>query len=136
VSAADAPKEAVGVDLLRGGVYDVAGRVVKDGRVTFTDLPITDYPVKGRGGLGVRTILLTDRKGYLVGVRVVRDTHEIVLQSREGVVIRMRADGIQRYGRATQGVRVMNMREGDVVSAVARMVVSESGTTDEEIDAG
>jgi len=92
--------------------------------------------VKGRGGLGVRTILLTDRKGYLVGVRVVRDTHEIVLQSREGVVIRMRADGIQRYGRATQGVRVMNMREGDVVSAVARMVVSESGTTDEEIDAG
>ncbi len=98
--------------------------------------PITDYPVKGRGGLGVRTILLTDRKGYLVGVRVVRDNHEIVLQSREGVVIRMRADGIQRYGRATQGVRVMNMREGDVVSAVARMVVSESGTTDEEIDAG
>jgi len=98
--------------------------------------PLTDYPVKGRGGLGVRTILLTDRKGYLVGVRVVRDNHEIVLQSREGVVIRMRADGIQRYGRATQGVRVMNMREGDVVSAVARMVVSESGTTDEEIDAG
>lgn len=45
VSAADAPKEAVVVDLLRGGVYDVAGRVVKDGRVTFTDLPITDYPV-------------------------------------------------------------------------------------------
>ena len=49
--------------------------------------------------------------------------------------IRMRADGISRYGRATQGVKVMNMREGDVVSAIARMVVSESGATDEEIDA-
>jgi DNA gyrase subunit A len=47
----------------------------------------------------------------------------------------MRADGISRYGRATQGVKVMNMREGDVVSAIARMVVSESGATDEEIDA-
>ena len=96
---------------------------------------ISEYPVQGRGGLGVRTIKLTDRKGYLAGVRVVRDNHEIMLQSREGVVIRMRADGIQRYGRATQGVKVMNMREGDVVSAIARMVVSESGATDEEIDA-
>jgi DNA gyrase subunit A len=96
---------------------------------------IDEYPCKGRGGLGVRTIALTDRKGYLVGVRVVRDNHEIMLQSRDGVVIRMRADGIQRYGRATQGVRVMNLREGDVVSAVARMVVSESGATDEEIEA-
>jgi DNA gyrase subunit A len=97
---------------------------------------IDEYPIKGRGGLGVRTISLTDRKGYLAGVRVVRDNHEIVLQSRDGVVIRMRADEIQRYGRATQGVRVMNMREGDIVSAVARMVVSESGASEEEIEAG
>jgi DNA gyrase subunit A len=97
--------------------------------------PISEYRITGRGGLGVRTIALTDRKGYLVGVKVVRENHEIVLQSRDGVVIRMRADGISRYGRATQGVKVMNMREGDVVSAIARMVVSESGATDEEIDA-
>jgi DNA gyrase/topoisomerase IV subunit A len=47
----------------------------------------------------------------------------------------MRADEIQRYGRATQGVRVMNMHEGDIVSAVARMVVSESGASEEEIEA-
>ena len=97
--------------------------------------PISEYRITGRGGIGVRTIALTDRKGYLVGVKVVRDNHEIMLQSRDGVVIRVRADGISRHGRATQGVRVMNMREGDVVSAIARMVVSESGATDEEIDA-
>jgi DNA gyrase subunit A len=96
---------------------------------------MSDYPVKGRGGLGVRTIALTDRKGYLVGVKVVRGNHEIMLQSRDGVVIRVRADGVSRHGRATQGVRVMNMREGDVVSAIARMVVSDSGATDEEIEA-
>jgi DNA gyrase/topoisomerase IV subunit A len=48
----------------------------------------------------------------------VRENHEIVLQSRDGVVIRMRADGISRYGRATQGVKVMSMREGDVVGAI------------------
>ncbi len=97
--------------------------------------PISEYRITGRGGLGVRTVTLTDRKGYLVGVRVLRDNHEIMLQSRDGVVIRMRADGISRHGRATQGVKVMNMREGDVVVAVARMVVSESGATDDEIDA-
>jgi DNA gyrase subunit A len=97
--------------------------------------PISEYRITGRGGIGVRTIALTDRKGYLVGVKVVRENHEIMLQSRDGVVIRVRADGISRHGRATQGVKVMNMREGDVVSAIARMVVSESGATDEEIDA-
>jgi DNA gyrase subunit A len=97
---------------------------------------LDQYPVKGRGGLGVRTIALTDRKGYLAGVRVVRDNHEIAIQSRDGVVIRLRVDGIGRYGRATQGVKIMNLREADKVSAVALHVVSESGTTDEEIEAG
>ncbi len=96
--------------------------------------PIIDWRVQGRGGQGVIAIRLTDRKGYLVGVRMVRDNHEIMLQSREGVVIRMAAADISRQGRTATGVRVMNMREGDVVSAIARMVVSESGATDEEID--
>jgi DNA gyrase subunit A len=98
--------------------------------------PISEWRVQGRGGQGVIAIKLTDVKGYLVGVRVVRDNHEIMLQSREGVVIRMRADGISKQSRTATGVRVMNMREGDVVSAIARMVVSESGATDEEIEAG
>ena len=98
--------------------------------------PLNEYAVKGRGGLGVRTVTLTDKKGYLVGVRVVRENHEIAIQSRDGTVIRMRVDGIGRYGRATQGVKVMNLREGDKVSAVALHVVSESGATDEEIEAG
>jgi hypothetical protein len=52
------------------------------------------------------------------------------------VVIRMRADDVSRQGRIATGVRVMNLREDDVVSAVARAVVSESGATDEEIEAG
>ena len=98
--------------------------------------PISEWRVQGRGGQGVIAIKLTDVKGYLVGVRVVRENHEVMLQSRDGVVIRMRADGISRQSRTATGVRVMNMREGDVVSAIARMVVSESGATDEEIEAG
>jgi len=97
--------------------------------------PISEWRVQGRGGQGVIAIKLTDVKGYLVGVRVVRENHEVMLQSRDGVMIRMRSDGISRQSRTATGVRVMNLREHDVVSAVARMVVSESGATDEEIDA-
>jgi DNA gyrase subunit A len=97
--------------------------------------PVSEWRVQGRGGQGVIAIKLTDRKGYLVGVRLVRENHEVMLQSREGVVIRMRADDISRQGRIATGVRVMHLREGDVVSAVARMVVSESGATEEEIEA-
>lgn len=97
--------------------------------------PISEWRVQGRGGQGVIAIKLTDVKGYLVGVRVVRDNHEIVLQSRDGAVIRMRADGVSRQSRSATGVRVMNLREGDVVSAIARMVVSDSGGTTEEIGA-
>ncbi len=97
--------------------------------------PISEWRVQGRGGQGVMAIKLTDAKGYLVGVRVVRENHEIMLQSRDGVVIRMRSDGISRQSRSATGVRVMNLREHDVVSALARMVVSESGATDEQIDA-
>ena len=97
--------------------------------------PISEWRVQARGGQGVIAIKLTDVKGYLVGVRLVRENHELMLQSRDGVMIRIRSDGISRQSRTATGVRVMNMREGDVVSAIARMVVSESGATDEEIDA-
>ncbi|HOT22921.1 MAG TPA: DNA gyrase subunit A [Thermoleophilia bacterium] len=96
--------------------------------------PIREWRVQGRGGQGVIAIKLTRAKGYVAGVLVVRDNHEVMLQSRDGVVIRMRADGISRQSRTATGVRVMNLREGDVVSAVARMVVSDSGATDEEVE--
>ena len=69
--------------------------------------PISEYRITARGGLGVRTVALTDRKGYLVGVKVVRENHEIMLQSRDGVMIRVRADGISRHGRSDPG------RQGD-----------------------
>jgi DNA gyrase subunit A len=97
---------------------------------------IDDYPVKGRGTMGVKTIALTDKKGGLAGALVVREHEELVLISREGMVQRIGAEGINRYGRASQGVKVMNMREDDVVSAVARVVDSggetAAGVADDE----
>ncbi len=89
---------------------------------------IDDYPVKGRGTMGVKTISLTDKKGALAGALVVREHQELVFISREGMVQRTLAGGINRYGRVSQGVKVMNIREDDVVSAVALVVDSGDET--------
>ena len=84
--------------------------------------PVAEYPEQRRGGQGVSTISMTARKGDLVACRVVGPQHELMMVSEEGVVIRMKTTDISRLGRATQGVRIMNMGEHDRVSAVARMV--------------
>ncbi len=90
--------------------------------------PIPDYPVKGRGTMGVRTIQLTENKGALAGALVVREHQELVFISQNGMVQRTSVRGINRYGRASQGVRVMNIRDDDQVSAVALVAESEAAT--------
>jgi DNA gyrase subunit A len=90
--------------------------------------PIPDYPVKGRGTMGVKTITLTENKGQLAGALVVREHQELVFISQNGMVQRTSVRGINRYGRASQGVRVMNIRDDDQVSAVALVVESEADT--------
>jgi DNA gyrase subunit A len=84
-----------------------------------------DYPIKGRGTMGVKTIALTDKKGALAGALVVREHQELVFISTNGMVQRTGVRGINRYGRSSQGVRVMNMKEDDTVSAVALVMDSE-----------
>jgi DNA gyrase subunit A len=90
--------------------------------------PIPDYPVKGRGTMGVKTITLTENKGALAGALVVREHQELVFISQNGMVQRTSVRGINRYGRSSQGVKVMNIRDDDQVSAVALVVESETST--------
>src|SRR5437764_3629108 len=90
--------------------------------------PIPDYPVKGRGTMGVKTITLTEHKGQLAGALVVREHQELVFISQNGMVQRTSVRGINRYRRASQGVRVMNLRDDDQVSAVALIVESDADT--------
>jgi len=90
--------------------------------------PLSDYPVKGRGTMGVKTITLTENKGALAGAMVVREHQELVFISQNGMVQRTSVRGINRYGRASQGVKVMNIRDDDQVSAVALVVESEAAT--------
>ncbi|HEY2636394.1 MAG TPA: DNA gyrase C-terminal beta-propeller domain-containing protein, partial [Solirubrobacteraceae bacterium] len=104
--------------------------------------PIPEYPIKGRGTMGVKTIQLTEKRGALAGALVVREHQELVFISRDGMVQRTSVKGINRYGRTSQGVRVMNIREDDVVSAVALVVENEANgeveapVADEPVDGG
>ena len=88
---------------------------------------VADYPAKGRGGLGVKTVQLTDAKGHLVGARVVRDDYQVMLISTGGTMIKIPADDVKRLGRATQGVIVMRLRDGEQVSTLALVVEPEDG---------
>ena len=87
--------------------------------------PVSDYPEQNRGGQGVYTIQMTIKKGLLAAVRVVGPQHELMIVSTEGVVIRVKVKDISQLGRSTQGVKIMDVAEGDKVAALARMKQSK-----------
>ncbi len=92
---------------------------------------VGDYPVKGRGTMGVKTVQLVESKGRLAGARIVRDGYQVMLISDGGTVIKIPVDGIRRAGRSTQGVIVMRLREGEQVATLAPVVGSDE---DEDAD--
>jgi DNA gyrase subunit A len=92
---------------------------------------IADYPVKGRGGLGVKTVQLTEARGRLVGAKVVQDGYQVMLISNEGTMIKIPVEDVRRMGRSTQGVIVMRLRgEEEHVSSLAPVVESETPEID------
>ena len=93
-----------------------------------TDLD--EYRVTNRGGKGVKTINITDKTGDLIAIQAVTDENDLMIINRSGVTIRTKVEQIRLAGRATQGVRIINLREGDVIASVMAVPVSE----DEEIE--
>ena len=81
----------------------------------------------------MKTITSTEAKGVLAAALVVREHEDLVFISQNGMVQRTGVRGINRYGRASQGVKVMNLREGDEVSAVALVVETEDAAVDVEL---
>jgi DNA gyrase subunit A len=92
---------------------------------------VSEYPRKGRGTKGVLTAKLTAKKGGLAGALIVREHQDLLFISEQGMVQRTNAGGISQMGRPTQGVRVMNMKEDDRVSAVALVVESGASVAEE-----
>jgi DNA gyrase subunit A len=93
-----------------------------------TDLD--EYRVTNRGGKGVKTINITEKTGDLIAIQAVTDENDLMIINRSGVTIRTKVEQIRLAGRATQGVRIINLREGDVIASVMAVPVSE----DEEIE--
>jgi len=96
--------------------------------------PVSDYPVKGRGTKGVLTAKLTEKKGGLAGALIVNPHQDLLFISQNGMVQRTGVEGISQMGRSTQGVKVMNIKDDDRVSAVALVVESEDNSAPVEED--
>ena len=110
-------------DRVIGLVIDTDGEdlLVVSERGVGKRTPIEEYPTHGRGGQGVVTFRVTDRSGPLAVARAVSPGQEIILVSRDGIVMRTHAETISQQGRGTQGVAVMNIGEGDALAALAHI---------------
>lgn len=95
---------------------------------------IEDYRITNRGGKGVKTLNVTDKTGKLVAIRSVTDIHDLMIINKSGITIRVHASDLNVIGRATQGVRLINLeKRGDEISSVCRVMaddqIEEENTT-------
>lgn len=94
---------------------------------------IDDYRITKRGGKGVKTLNITDKTGQLVAIKEVVDTDDLMIINKSGITIRMAISGLRIMGRATQGVRLIKLGEGDRISSVEKIELIEG--EEEESDA-
>ena len=102
--------------------------------------PLDEYRITGRGGMGVKTLHITERTGKVAACRIVSDSDalELMLVTREGIVVRTRINQIRVIGRVTQGVRVIDVNPGDQVASIAAFTMAdepERAPRDEAMDA-
>ena len=83
---------------------------------------LEDYRITNRGGKGVKTINVTEKTGNLVSIKVVLDVDDLMIINKSGIAIRMAVADLRVMGRATQGVRLIKVKEGDSIAAVAKVM--------------
>src|SRR5262245_40866789 len=123
---------------LRGDDFVVSMEVVKPGGTLLTvtergfgkRTEIEEYRVQSRGGVGIINIATTQKNGLVVGVSYVQDGDELLLITRQGMILRMATDDVRAIGRATQGVTLINIEAEDKVVSIAKLV--EKDDKDEE----
>lgn len=86
---------------------------------------LEDYRITNRGGKGVKTISITEKTGSLVAIKNVSDEEDIMIINKSGIVIRMEVANLRVMGRATQGVRLINLKGNDAIAAVAKVLHDE-----------
>jgi DNA gyrase subunit A len=122
---------------LRAGDVVVAMEVVRDTGTLLTvaqngygkRTEIGEYRLQSRGGVGLINIQTSDRNGKVAGIAYVTDDDQLMLISQQGMILRMRAGDIRTIGRATQGVRLIEMEEGDTVVSVAKLAEQDEDET-------
>jgi len=95
---------------------------------------IGDYRITNRGGKGVKTINITEKTGKLVAIKNVNDSDDLMIINKSGVAIRLAVATLRVMGRATQGVRLIKVRENDAIAAVAKVVHEEEDVNFNEND--
>jgi DNA gyrase subunit A len=118
--------EVVAMDVVREGGTMLT--VTQNGYGKRTELE--EYRVQSRGGLGIINIQTSERNGKVVGIAYVHEDDELMLISQQGKILRMVASGVRAIGRATQGVRLIGMEEGDEVVSVAKLAEREEDESD------
>jgi DNA gyrase subunit A len=88
---------------------------------------VDGYRITNRGGKGVKTINITEKTGQLIAIKEVTDTDDLMIINKSGIAIRMRVTDMRVMGRATQGVKVINLREGDSIASVTKVQGYENG---------
>ena len=94
---------------------------------------VEDYRITNRGGKGVKTMAITDKTGRLVSIKNVTDDNDLMIINKSGIVIRLAVADVRIMGRATQGVRLINLaKKNDVIASVCKVMSSELEATVEE----
>ena len=94
---------------------------------------LEDYRITNRGGKGVKTISITEKTGDLVAIKNVDDSNGLMIINKSGIAIRMAVEDLRVMGRATQGVKLINIKDGDSIAAVAK-VIHEKDDEEQEIE--
>jgi len=94
---------------------------------------LEDYRITNRGGKGVKTLTITEKTGNLVAIKSVTDTDDLMIINRSGVAIRISIEDLRVMGRATQGVKVINLRTDDEIAAVAKVIKEEDMVDEDEV---
>ncbi|HNQ83249.1 MAG TPA: DNA gyrase subunit A [Bacteroidales bacterium] len=95
---------------------------------------LADYRITNRGGKGVKTINITQKTGSLIAIKEVSDSDDLIIINKSGILIRLAVKELRVMGRATQGVRLINLRDEDAIASVAKVEVDESETDDADYD--
>ena len=93
-----------------------------------------EYRLTNRGGKGVKTINITEKTGKLIAIKNVTEENDLMIINKSGLTIRMAVSDIRVAGRATQGVKLINIKEGDSIAAVSPVEKSEEGDVQADVE--